>query len=297
MFSFLPAPIKGTVSFLLFGLNTLFWCLLLFLALPFKVFFPELSNRWMVAIAQNWISCNTIEIKLMHRIRWDVKGLENLRPDRSYLVVSNHQSWIDIVVLQEVFNRRIPFLRFFLKQELIYVPILGLAWWALDFPFMKRYTKAYLEKHPEKRGQDLETTRKACERFKGAPISVLNFLEGTRFTPDKHRKQNSTYGHLLNPKIGGVAFVLEAMGEQFESLLDVTIQYPGGAESLWGLLSGQVDDVVVHVREIPIPRDLIGGKYLSDENFRERLQNWVRSIWSEKDLRLKSLYEASVKAD
>ena len=72
-------------------------------------------------------------------------GGADLRVDGHYLVLANHQSWVDIPVLQRVFNRRIPLLRFFLKRQLFWVPVLGLAWWALDFPFMRRSTRAEIK--------------------------------------------------------------------------------------------------------------------------------------------------------
>ena len=175
---------------------------------------------------------------------------------------------------------------FFLKNELRYVPFLGAAWKALDFPFMKRYSRDYLEKHPEKRGEDLQETKRACEKLRGKPISILNFLEGTRLTPSKHEKSKSTFRHLLPPKAGGIAFVIEAMGEQFDSILDITIHYPGGAKSLWGLFSGQIHEITVWVEQIAIPREILGGNYFNDDAFRNRMQNWIQEIWTRKDQRL-----------
>jgi hypothetical protein len=117
-----------------------------------------------------WISNNKGWMNLVRRTRWHISGLQGLDYQHSYLITSNHQSWVDILVLQYVLNRRIQPLKFFLKQELIWVPVIGLAWWALGFPFMKRYSKAYLEKHPEKKGKDLETTRKTCAKFRDNPV-------------------------------------------------------------------------------------------------------------------------------
>ena len=122
---------------------------------------------------------------LVRDTRWDVDGLAGLDYQHSYLVTSNHQSWVDILVLQYLFNRRIRLLRFFLKQELIWVPVIGLCWWALEFPFMKRYSHETIEKHPELRGKDLETTTKMCRRLRDQPFAITNFLEGTRFSEEK----------------------------------------------------------------------------------------------------------------
>jgi 1-acyl-sn-glycerol-3-phosphate acyltransferase len=288
LISFLPQWFRGSLGFFLFGLNTAFWCVLIYALAIVKLLIPVRSVRlWctkiMIAFGEQWIAGNDFLIVFLHRMKFDIQGLDGIDRNASYLVCANHQSWVDITMLQYVFNRRIPFLRFFLKQELLYVPLLGIAWWALDFPFMRRYSKTYLEKHPEMRGKDLETTRIACEKFRGTSISVLNFLEGTRFTPKKHASQNSPYKNLLKPKTGGVAFVVDAMGSQFKSMLDVTLFYPEGAQSLWDLFSGRVVNVVVRIRELEIPKDLLHGNYLQDEAYRIRFQEWIRQIWQQKD--------------
>lgn len=288
MLRFLPGPIKGVLALAFIIANTLFWSIgiygfaILKLLVPIRSFRAGCTRR-MVAIGERWIALNSFAMRVFHRIEWNVEGLSSLSPDKSYLVTANHQSWVDIVVLQHVLNRRIPFLRFFLKRELIYVPFLGLVWWALDFPFMRRYSKEFLLKHPEYRGRDLETTRRACETFRGQPTSILNFLEGTRRTPEKMEKSQSPYRHLLAPKTGGVAFVLQTMGSQFDAVLDVTIQYPEGRPSMWSLMSGKISIVRVRLKRIDIPSDLLAGRYLEEDSFRGKIQDWVRDIWIAKD--------------
>lgn len=282
------AIFRGVFSFGIFVTNTLFWGALIYLLIPLKLLAPGIRakshvTRWMIKLGEAWISVNGFCLDLFHRIDWDVAGIEGLSTAKSYFVVSNHTSWVDIVVLQKIFNRRIPFLRFFLKRQLLYVPVLGGAWWALDFPFMKRHSREFLEKHPEKRGEDSATVRVACERFRGTPISVLNFLEGTRFTPEKRDRQKSAYENLLMPKAGGAAFVLEAMGDQFAQVIDVTIFYPGGPYDFWDLLAGNIKKIVVRVSTLPVPAELVGGSYLNDSQSRENAQKWVANIWSEKN--------------
>jgi 1-acyl-sn-glycerol-3-phosphate acyltransferase len=206
-----------------------------------------------------------------------------MQPRGHYLVLANHQTWVDIPMLQAVFNRRIPLLRFFLKSQLFWVPLLGLAWWALDFPFMKRYSRQQLERRPELAGRDVEATRRACAKFMHIPVAVMNFVEGTRFTPEKHDKQASPFTHLLKPKAGGVAFVLDAMGPALHSILDVTIVYPGGRPTMLDLFADRVGEVRVSIRERPIPAALLGGDYQNDPAFRERAQGWLNEVWREKD--------------
>lgn len=289
MRQFLPGSVKGALSFTLIAINTLFWAAFLYPVAILKFLVPlkpwrTFTSRILDAIAVGWIGCNNLNWSLMHRIRWDVRGVEELRRRDWYLVLSNHQTWVDILVLQKVFQRKIPFLKFFIKKELIWFPVLGLAWWALDYPFMKRYPKEFLEKHPHLRGKDLATTMKACEKFKSTPTSVMNFVEGTRFTPEKRDRQQSPYPHLLRPRAGGTAFVLAAMGEQFSSILDVTIAYPGGAKGLWKFLCGEVEAVMVQVEELPV-QDYMIGDYDGDEVFRNRFREWINTLWAEKDRR------------
>lgn len=240
-------------------------------------------SRALVLIAESWIAINSALIRSFARTHIDVEGLDGLRRDGRYLVICNHQSWVDIPFLQSIFNRRIPFLRFFLKSELIWVPVLGLAWWALDFPFMKRYPRELLEQRPELRGKDLEATRKACAKYRDLPVSVTNFVEGTRFTRAKHARQQSPYEHLLLPRAGGLAFVLEAMGEQLDAIIDVTLFYPHGKPDVLDLMAGRVREVRARVRRVAVPRGLLGGDYQNDAAFRERFQSWLNGLWADKD--------------
>lgn len=291
MLNFLPAFVKIPLGLLLVALNTLvhavpvFTLALLKLLLPLPAARTSLS-RALILVGESWIAVNGFIFRVITNIQWQVEGVENLRYEGHYLVLSNHQSWVDIPVLQKIFNKRLPFLKFFLKKELIWVPILGLAWWALDFPFMKRHSKEFLEKHPELKGSDMETTRKACERFRLVTVSVMNFVEGTRFSEGKRARQQSPYRHLLKPKAGGVAFVLGAMGDILQEVIDVTIAYPGGRADFFDMLAGRLKTIRVHVRSMPIPKDLVGGDYENDPAYRERIQAWLAALWTDKDERI-----------
>ncbi|WBE26053.1 acyltransferase [Denitrificimonas caeni] len=297
MLHVLPSLVRGIIASSILALNTLFWCWPLFALALLKLILPfapiqralRFAMHW---IAESWIAVNSFWMRLVQPIEWDVEGLEQLDLTHSWLVTSNHQSWVDILALQYQFNRRLPFLKFFLKKELIWVPVIGLCWWALEFPFMKRYSKAYLAKHPEKQGQDLITTRKACERYKTNPVSVFNFLEGTRFTPEKHQQQNSPFQHLLKPKAGGIAFVLDAMGEQLHGLVNVTLYYPQGKPGLWDLLSGKIQRIVMRVEVLPIPEQFIGQSYDQNMQYRAQFQDWVNQLWQDKDQLLTQIINA-----
>ncbi|MDH0142145.1 acyltransferase [Aquipseudomonas alcaligenes] len=286
--------IAGSVILLLL-LNTLILIgpmmliALLKLVLPGKALRTACS-RGVMWVAETWAEFDKLIFATLTPTVWDIRGGEGLRRDRSYLVVSNHQSWVDIPALVQAFNRKTPYFKFFLKQELIWVPFLGLAFWALDYPFMKRYSKAYLARHPEMAGQDLEITKRACARFKDINVTVVNYLEGTRFTAAKQAQQGSPYQHLLKPKAGGVAFTLATLGPQLDALLDVTLVYPGQrAPGFWKLISGQVPKVIMDIRTRELDPALWAGDYQGDAEFRQYVQSWVSQLWQDKDTRIAEL--------
>lgn len=294
MLARLPAALRGTLTALALGLNTLLVAISLVPPALLKLLLPasavrRAADRALNALASAWVAVNNAWIGAVHPAAcWDVQGVEGLHARGWYLVSSNHQSWVDILVLQRVFHGRIPFLKFFLKRELIWVPVIGLAWWALDFPFMQR------GRGHGARSSDLQTTREACEKFKRIPTSVINFVEGTRFTPAKQAQQASPYRHLLRPKIGGLGIALATMGEQFEALLDVTIVYPTGSPRFWDLLCGRIGTVIVRVQQRDIPPQVLGSDPIGDRPYRQRIHAWVEQQWQEKDGLIDQLLRAAL---
>jgi 1-acyl-sn-glycerol-3-phosphate acyltransferase len=280
--------LRGVVVFSGFVVNTLL-CFAPLLILAFiKLLMPipairHSITRVLMRIGETWVDVNSAILAMAGSIDWRASGLENLRRDQWYLVIVNHVSAVDILVAQQVFNRRIPFLKFFIKQELVWAPFLGVAWWALDMPFMKRYSPKYLAKNPHMRGRDLETTRRACRKFRFTPTSVISFLEGTRYTVGKRDSRNSPYRHLLQPRAGGFAVAMSSMGELFDSMLDVTLVYPDGSASFWDMCRGKHVRVFVNVRERPIEDWLTAGDYQNDRDSRRRVHAWCGEIWQDKD--------------
>ena len=295
MLFFLPAPLRGIIVGSLLVLAIMLSAILILLASPLKLLervIPRLApvtRAILCGCQENWTAMNAMLFRLLPPIYWEVRGQPDLRRDTWYFVIANHQTWVDILASFHILNRRIPPLKYFLKQELLYVPVIGLAVYALDYPFMKRYSREFLVKHPHLRGKDLETTRRACEKYQHCPVSVLNFLEGTRITPAKHAQTQSPYRHLLKPKSAGAAFVLSALGAKMESLLDLTIAYPQGVPSFWDLCCGRVRHVIIDVQVRPIPPEFCQGRYEDDAQFRDNFQSWIGSLWQDKDNRLREL--------
>ncbi len=114
-------------------------------------------------------------------------------------------------------------------------------------------------------------------------MTVVNYLEGTRFSEQKKARQQSPYRHLLKPKAGGVAFVLAALGEQLDALLDVTVVYPSDkVPGFWDLLCGRVPKVIVDIQTRPIDPALWQGDYENDPVFRQYVQEWVSRMWKKR---------------
>lgn len=287
MLTSLPPPLRGAVAFVLLALNTLLWCSVLFALSPLKLLRqPALQARvdaLLNGIANRWVGWNSGWMRLTQRTHWDVQGADALLRGGWYLVNCNHQSWVDIFVLQRTLDGRIPLLKFFLKQQLIYVPVIGLAWWALDFPFMRRHSRAALRARPELRQQDRETARRACEKFARVPTSVMNFAEGTRFSKAKQAAQGSPYRHLLKPKAGALAMALDAMGARFHSMVDATIVYPEGVPTFWQFLCGRCPRIVVRLQQLEIPPAFCTSDYAADAEFRREFHRWLSGLWERKD--------------
>lgn len=295
MLSILPYPVKGVLAITVYVLNTVILCTLVCLVAAVKFVIPVPAFRrvctdLLTQTAALWMSINAVTTMLFTRIEWDVRGLDNLERHQWYLVLSNHQSWVDILVLQQVFNRKIPMLKFFLKKSLIRVPFLGLAWWALEFPFMERYSRQFIEKNPHLKGKDLEKTRRACEKFKQMPVSVMNFVEGTRFTREKKKNFAGKFRHLLKPRAGGTAFVLGAMGDVLHKIIDVTIVYPDGTPSFWEYISGRCKRVIVDIELLPITEELLGD-YFTDPVFKKKFCDRLNRLWAEKDAKIEQLMQ------
>ena len=276
--------LRGGAAFAFIVLNTVFWCLPVYLLGALRPLTPEGRRRIAIGTAMfrmvdGWVCCarwmaNRLGVVYVDAQMADADAAA-LRKDGWYLVVSNHQSWADILVLVFVFNGRIPQFKFFTKRQLIWVPFIGVALWLLGFPMVRRYSRERLRVEPELRERDREITRKACADFRERPTSVLNFAEGTRFTLAKRADQQSPYQALLKPKIGGFAMVLEHLGDKVDAVVDVTIVYDTpSAPGFWDFLCGRCKRVRLRARSLPPPTEGPG--------------EWIESLWVEKDAYLSS---------
>jgi 1-acyl-sn-glycerol-3-phosphate acyltransferase len=242
-------------------------------------------------LVRAWTTITVYSVNCLIPIRWKINGLSKFNPKEWYLLVSNHQSWLDILILIHCFNRKIPVLKFFVKEQLKWIPIFGFAWWAMGCPFMKRYSKEYLAKHPHKKGQDIIATQKALKLFNSYPSAVINFIEGTRFSPQKHSIQSSPYQYLLKPKAGGIGQIISGMGKQLKTMIDVTIVYPDNNKSLWNFLCRRMHSICIHIRSIPIPEQFHQSNLASDSlDIQTAFRDWLNEQWAQKDEIIHSIH-------
>ena len=254
----------------------------------------KIADKAVIGITNHWIGVNNRLIdQLLPQKDWRIDLPDDIDPNGKYLLVSNHQSWVDTSIMQYISEDRLPLTRFFTKFELIYIPVVGQTFYFLDFPMMRRHSKEAIAKNPALRGQDIEEAKRACALLKDKPFTLLNYLEGTRFTQEKHDAQKAPYTHLLKPRAGGFALALQTLGDEIDGILDMTIVYPDGVPTYSDLWKGNVQQLGVHIRHVEMPQTLFNqvkaGGYASDETVKSALFDWLDGIWQEKDKRISKM--------
>lgn len=225
-----------------------------------------------------WLGCNNIKVNISGEVN----------ANSWYLLISNHISWLDIAVLSSL--DALPAPKFFLKDELKYVPFIGTGAWAMGMPFMKLVTKAQLAKNPNLKGLDVERTKRSCRNFRHHPTTIVNFVEGTRFTAQKHQHQQSPFQHLLKPKAGGTAFALEVLNEQFDAMLNTSLVYSGKSDHVCrNILKGELESIHITIEVMPINTQMIGS-YQTDKAFRAQFQQCLNNLWTVKDKQLSAIH-------
>lgn len=279
------ARFKGSLAALFIGVNTIGGCILLFIMalirLPLTRSWHDRMSKHMDLIIDGWVSANRWMYSTLRLIDVQVSWpAAELSRRRWYMVVSNHQTWVDIVLLQSTFRAVIPPLKFFTKQQLIWLPFLGQAMYLLGFPYVRRVSRQARESNPDLKQLDRQNTLAACDRFRTHPTAVLNFLEGTRFTTDKHAAQDARYQNLLNPRIGGLSYVLSGLKEELNELIDVSIVYPNGPPGFWEFLQGKCESVTIKL-ELHQLSPAMQSNDLAEQ--RKSLGPFIESLWQAKD--------------
>jgi 1-acyl-sn-glycerol-3-phosphate acyltransferase len=272
---------KGILPFLCIVANLCFWLVPLVFLTLLKSIIPARRFQDLLSWLMEWVYrlavwCDDPILFRIIGIRLEVEGIAAKYPDKFYLIIANHQSWNDIFILQHLFNRKAPVLKFLVKRELIYLPIVGLICFAYEYPFLTRRSIRGFESPQGRSAWDSRKLEKALDKFSRYPASVVNMAEGTRFTREKARIHNSPYKHLLKPRAGGLATILGLLGDRIRAILDVTIVYDCPQPSFWNFLCGRCRRVVVRVKEH-------APKEIARVHDFHTLAEWLRGIWEKKD--------------
>ncbi len=227
-------------------------------------------------------SCHYL-LLFRNKSRWNIDTTDSLSQDEWYLLISNHQSWADILILNVAFGRSIPIFKYFLKKQLLWqLPVGGLSCWMLGFPLVSRYSKKKMRKDPKLAEKTVKSLSQACDKLSLCPTTTIIFPEGTRHSEEKSEKQRSPYKHLLKPKTQGIALVVNALPKTLKTMLNVSICHEPKKMSMWDLMSGNYHCINVSLSSHPIT-DAQRGDFYKDRNYRKSLQEWLNKLWAEKD--------------
>jgi 1-acyl-sn-glycerol-3-phosphate acyltransferase len=268
--------------------NLTFWIIPVLVLVVFKWSVPISSVQtgiygmmaWIYRIAvqmNGWILFKGLKIQL------ELTGINPTYTGDFFLAICNHQSWSDIFILQHLLNRKTPIMKFLVKKELIYLPVVGLICWAYDFPFLNRgkQTKKSFDKLNSK--NDSQTLNKSLAQFLRSSATIMNFAEGTRFSPLKAKRQNSPYQYLLKPKAGGLIAIYKMMGRELAAFLDFTIVYDAPRPNFWRFIGGRIPRVKVHLDTI-LSDEFRENLGLPDTNFSpDRAIEWINQRWGQKE--------------
>ena len=178
-----------------------------------------------------------------------------------------------------------------MKHSLIYIPFAGLACYALGMPFLRRYPKDKLLKNPKLRNKDIQTTKAACKRLVQFPATLINFVEGSRYTPQKAKLSKSPYSNLLPPKAASLGVALSEIGNEVEYIFNTTFYYPDShGKPFIDMMFGRIKYVYANI-EILSKDQMPKGNYLEDKQFKHDFTMYIRDLWEQKDHLLDKLHE------
>ncbi|MGB1616627.1 MAG: 1-acyl-sn-glycerol-3-phosphate acyltransferase [Pseudomonadales bacterium] len=263
--AFLGRHILSVLSSLWFLSNLLIWLTALILLSPFKLmpnkgFQTHCIDPLAARIYRAAVLINSFWMKRVVGIRLEISGALNHHTNP--IILCNHQSWFDIPLIQEIITARGPIVRFLVKRELIWVPIIGWICLVLNFPRLRRSGSE------GDRAQDYKAITRAVQSSATSPGALLIFAEGTRFTQSKQVDQASPFPNLLRPKVGGFRILLDHAPPD-QPVLDVSIAYVSGDSYFWHCLHGGAPLIKLKV-------DTYRAGDITD------VEPWLAARWSEK---------------
>lgn len=137
-------------------------------SLIIKIWPFPISNRARLVHAQCfWWSDALIALNPYWKLK--VEGLENIDHSRTYVIVANHQSLADIIIIYQLHM----YFKWVAKKELLKLPFIGGLLWVNDHILLSREELSSIKEVYQKAGQQLRNG-----------TSMLFFPEGTRSDTD-----------------------------------------------------------------------------------------------------------------
>jgi 1-acyl-sn-glycerol-3-phosphate acyltransferase len=282
----IPRHLRAATCFAGITLNLVFWALLLALLLPAKA--VRRTRPWFNRLADRiYHAAVRIDSALLRRVSgvlWRFDEL-TLDPTRPHIVLANHRSWADILIVQAVVATRGPIVKFLAKRQLLFTPIFGLIILAFDFPILRRRTRRG-DDPAKRRDDDRRRVSEAAAVLLDSPAAILSFAEGTRFSEAKLKASHGPYDHVLPPRAGGLVAMIEALGGGGGGrIVDLTIAY-SRTVSFWEFLGGESGPVSVLWETVEIAEVEPG-----------RAQAWLNARWRRKDAALRNLLFTNADSD
>lgn len=208
-------------------------------------------------------------------------------PNEAALVVCNHRSWLDTIILYSLARqvRMHGDVKFLAKRSLLAFPVFGFAGWILDVTIFIKRQSSSAGRRMGKMFSSLTDPRR--DRL---PYWLINYLEGTRFTVKKRndalvfakKRDLKHLHHVLQPRTKGFIATVHALRGNAQVVYDVTIGYnednfheisPSFNEMYF---TPSRTDRIIHVHQRRIPLSTVPH----DE---EELRKWIYTLYEQKD--------------
>ena len=262
-------------------LSTLTVSIVVIIFYPLHLLLPNFLRRlvykhFLLNVIVVWSDFNYCILRLSTFGCWDMPPRPPRNMDKSFLILSNHQSWFDIVVITLLTRHRLPSFLFFMKHDLLWnLPLAGVMCWMLGFPMIKRPSRESMRKKPDLRDSIKRYTQEVCRRIKqSGKRAIIIFPEGTR-------RRGATL------KSAGCSTMINELGEDLGGVIDMTLHYSIKKPTFWALVCGKAK---ITVRYDIIEADAgLFGDYHNDVEYKVRFQKWLSGLWESKTQLLHSL--------
>jgi lysophosphatidic acid acyltransferase / lysophosphatidylinositol acyltransferase len=219
-----------------------------YLSVPFILLAPKLFHLINTSIA-GWLWGSWVWlVEDWHKTPITITG-DKIKPGENALVISNHQSWSDIVMISKVATKAkmINHQKWMAKNVLRFVPFIGWGLHFIDTIFLKRdWNKDQIK---------IEQTFSHIVD-KNVPFWLIIFPEGTRLTASKlqssqklmQSKGEPHWQRVMRPRSKGFVAAIAGLRSKLDAIYSLTIDYGEQAVSPWELFAGQAQAIKIDVK-------------------------------------------------